>query len=73
MVEGGRHGGDGATPGPVTMRVAEVRRRPGGDGEPEKTVILLREAPGERRLCIWVGASRPSRSPSPRGRRAARP
>jgi RNA polymerase sigma factor (sigma-70 family) len=42
--------------GPVTMRVAEVRRRPGGDGEPEKTVLLLREAAGERRLCIWVGA-----------------
>jgi bifunctional DNase/RNase len=42
--------------GPVTMRVAEVRRRPGGDGQPEKTVVLLREAAGERRLCIWVGA-----------------
>ena len=42
--------------GPVTMRVAEVRRQPEEDGRPEKTVIVLSEAAGERRLCIWVGA-----------------
>jgi RNA polymerase sigma-70 factor (ECF subfamily) len=44
------------TTGPVTMRVTEVRRQPGEEGRPEKTAILLQEAAGERRLCIWVGA-----------------
>jgi RNA polymerase sigma-70 factor (ECF subfamily) len=43
------------TTGPVTMRVAEVRRQPGEGERPEKTAILLTEAAGERRLCIWVG------------------
>jgi RNA polymerase sigma-70 factor (ECF subfamily) len=42
--------------GPVTMRVAEVRRQPEEEGRPEKTAILLSETAGERRLCIWVGA-----------------
>ena len=42
--------------GPVPMRVAEVRRQPKEEGRPEKTAILLSEAAGERRLCIWVGA-----------------
>jgi bifunctional DNase/RNase len=44
------------TTGPVTMRVTEVRRRPGDAGRPEKTAILLAEEAGERRLSIWVGA-----------------
>jgi RNA polymerase sigma factor (sigma-70 family) len=44
------------TTGPVTMRVAEVRRQPAEGDRPEKTAILLEEAAGERRLCIWVGA-----------------
>jgi RNA polymerase sigma factor (sigma-70 family) len=42
--------------GPVPMRVAEVRRRPGEGDRPDKTAILLAEEGGERRLCIWVGA-----------------
>ncbi|HET9291139.1 MAG TPA: bifunctional nuclease domain-containing protein [Actinomycetes bacterium] len=42
--------------GPVTLGVAEVRRQPEEEGRPEKTAILLSEAAGERRLCIWVGA-----------------
>jgi RNA polymerase sigma factor (sigma-70 family) len=44
------------TTGPVTMRVTEVRRQPAEGERPEKTAILLEEAAGERRLCIWVGA-----------------
>jgi RNA polymerase sigma factor (sigma-70 family) len=44
------------TTGPVTMRVTEVRRQPGADGQAEKTAILLQEEAGERRLSIWVGA-----------------
>ena len=44
------------TTGPVTMRVTEVRRQPGEGEQPEKTVILLQEEAGERRLGIWVGA-----------------
>jgi RNA polymerase sigma factor (sigma-70 family) len=44
------------TTGPLTMRVAEVRRQPGEEGRPDQTAILLREEAGERRLCIWVGA-----------------
>jgi RNA polymerase sigma-70 factor, ECF subfamily len=44
------------TTGPVTMRVAEVRRQPGEGERPDKTAILLQEEGGERRLCIWVGA-----------------
>jgi RNA polymerase sigma factor (sigma-70 family) len=44
------------TTGPVTMRVTEVRRQPGEGERPEKTVILLTEEAGERRLGIWVGA-----------------
>jgi len=43
------------TTGPVTMRVTEVRRRPGDGERPEKTAILLSEEAGERRLSIWVG------------------
>jgi RNA polymerase sigma factor (sigma-70 family) len=43
------------TTGPVTMRVTEVRRRPGDAEQPEKTAILLAEEAGERRLSIWVG------------------
>jgi RNA polymerase sigma factor (sigma-70 family) len=43
------------TTGPVTMRVTEVRRQPGDAERPEKTVILLAEEAGERRLSIWVG------------------
>ena len=45
------------TTGPVAMRVTEVRRQAGEGARPDKTVILLREAAGERRLCIWVGGS----------------
>ena len=44
------------TTGPVAMRVTEVRRQAGEGEQPEKTVILLREEAGERRLAIWVGA-----------------
>jgi bifunctional DNase/RNase len=44
------------TTGPVTMRVAEVRRQPGEGERPDKTAILLQEEGGERRLGIWVGA-----------------
>jgi len=44
------------TTGPVTMRVAEVRRQPGEGERPDKTAILLKEEAGERRLSIWVGA-----------------
>jgi len=44
------------TTGPVTMRVTEVRRKPGEGERPEKTAILLQEEAGERRLGIWVGA-----------------
>jgi RNA polymerase sigma factor (sigma-70 family) len=43
------------TAGPVAMRVTEVRRQAGQGTQPEKTVILLQEEAGERRLCIWVG------------------
>ena len=44
------------TTGPVTMRVTEVRRQPGEGERPDKTVVLLTEEAGERRLSIWVGA-----------------
>jgi RNA polymerase sigma factor (sigma-70 family) len=44
------------TTGPVAMRVTEVRRQAAEGEEPEKTVILLTEEAGERRLGIWVGA-----------------
>ncbi|HEX8582254.1 MAG TPA: bifunctional nuclease domain-containing protein [Acidimicrobiales bacterium] len=44
------------TTGPVAMRVTEVRRQAGQGDQPEKTVILLEEEAGERRLGIWVGA-----------------
>ena len=44
------------TTGPVTMRVTEVRRKPGEGERPEKTAILLQEEAGPRRLGIWVGA-----------------
>jgi bifunctional DNase/RNase len=44
------------TTGPVTMRVTEVRRQAGEGEQLEKTVILLTEEAGERRLGIWVGA-----------------
>jgi bifunctional DNase/RNase len=44
------------TTGPVAMRVTEVRRQAGEGERPEKTVILLQEEAGERRLGIWVGA-----------------
>jgi RNA polymerase sigma factor (sigma-70 family) len=44
------------TTGPVPMRVTEVRRQAGEGERPEKTVILLTEEAGERRLGIWVGA-----------------
>jgi RNA polymerase sigma factor (sigma-70 family) len=44
------------TTGPVTMRVTEVRRKPGEGERPEKTAILLQEEAGARRLGIWVGA-----------------
>jgi len=44
------------TTGPVAMRVTEVRRQAADGEQPEKTVILLREEAGERRLGIWVGA-----------------
>jgi RNA polymerase sigma-70 factor (ECF subfamily) len=43
------------TTGPVAMRVTEVRRQAGEGTQPEKTVILLTEEAGERRLGIWVG------------------
>jgi RNA polymerase sigma-70 factor (ECF subfamily) len=43
------------TTGPVTMRVTEVRRQAGEGERPEKTVLLLQEEAGERRLGIWVG------------------
>jgi RNA polymerase sigma-70 factor (ECF subfamily) len=43
------------TTGPVAMRVTEVRRQAGAGDRPDKTVILLQEAAGERRLGIWVG------------------
>jgi len=43
------------TTGPVAMWVTEVRRQAGEGDQPEKTVILLREEGGERRLGIWVG------------------
>src|SRR4029453_5306608 len=46
----------GTTTGPVAMRVTEVRRQAAEGEQPEKTVILLREEAGERRLGIWVGA-----------------
>ena len=45
----------GTAAGPVTMRVTEVRRQPASGDRPEKTVILLDEPAGKRRLCIWVG------------------
>jgi len=45
------------TTGPVAMRVTEVRRQAADGEQPEKTVLLLREEAGERRLGIWVGAS----------------
>jgi hypothetical protein len=45
----------GTATGPVTMRVTEVRRQPASGDRPEKTVILLDEQAGKRRLCIWVG------------------
>jgi RNA polymerase sigma factor (sigma-70 family) len=41
--------------GPVRMRVAEVRRQPATQDGPEKTVVLLDEEAGERRLAIWIG------------------
>jgi len=44
------------TIGPVAMRVTEVRRQAGDGEQPEKTVLLLTEEAGERRLGIWVGA-----------------
>jgi RNA polymerase sigma factor (sigma-70 family) len=44
------------TTGPVAMRVTEVRRQAADGEQPEKTVILLQEEAGERRLGIWVGA-----------------
>jgi RNA polymerase sigma factor (sigma-70 family) len=44
------------TTGPVPMRVTEVRRQATDGERPEKTVILLAEEAGERRLGIWVGA-----------------
>jgi RNA polymerase sigma-70 factor, ECF subfamily len=43
------------TTGPVPMRVTEVRRQAGEGERPEKTVILLEEEAGERRLGLWVG------------------
>jgi RNA polymerase sigma factor (sigma-70 family) len=43
------------TTGPVTMRVAEVRRQPGAGERPDKTAVLLQEEGGARRLGIWVG------------------
>ena len=43
------------TTGPVTMRVTEVRRQPGGDGRPAKTAILLDEEAGGGGGGIWVG------------------
>jgi bifunctional DNase/RNase len=43
------------TTGPVTMRVAEVRRQPGEGERPEKVAVLLQEEGGARRLGIWVG------------------
>lgn len=45
----------GTATGPVAMRVTEVRRRPAGGDQLEKTAILLDEEAGERRLGIWVG------------------
>jgi RNA polymerase sigma factor (sigma-70 family) len=45
----------GTATGPVAMRVTEVRRQPASGDRPEKTAILLDEAAGKRRLCIWVG------------------
>jgi RNA polymerase sigma-70 factor (ECF subfamily) len=39
----------------VEMRVADVRRAPGGDEAPARHVILLEEVGGSRRLPIWVG------------------
>jgi len=43
------------TTGPVAMRVTEVRHQAAEGEQPEKTVILLTEEAGERRLGIWVG------------------
>jgi RNA polymerase sigma-70 factor (ECF subfamily) len=40
----------------VEMRVADVRRAPGGDQAPARHVIVLEEVGGSRRLPIWVGA-----------------
>jgi RNA polymerase sigma factor (sigma-70 family) len=46
----------GTATGPVAMRVTEVRRQPAGGDRPEKTVIVLDEPGGRRRLAIWVGS-----------------
>jgi RNA polymerase sigma factor (sigma-70 family) len=46
----------GTAAGPVAMRVTEVRRQAADGDRPEKTVIVLDEQAGQRRLCIWVGA-----------------
>lgn len=40
----------------VEMRVADVRRAPGGGEAPARHVIVLQEVGGSRRLPIWVGA-----------------
>jgi RNA polymerase sigma factor (sigma-70 family) len=40
----------------VEMRVADVRRAPGGDQAPARHVVVLEEVGGSRRLPIWVGA-----------------
>jgi RNA polymerase sigma factor (sigma-70 family) len=53
--EGEDHVTTATTTGPVAMRVTEVRRQAGEGERPEKTVILLAEEAGERRLGIWVG------------------
>jgi RNA polymerase sigma factor (sigma-70 family) len=39
----------------VSMRVADVRRRPAAEEHPERFVVLLRETDGDRTLPIWIG------------------
>jgi bifunctional DNase/RNase len=46
----------GTATGPVAMRVTEVRRQAAGGDRPEKTVVVLDEESGRRRLAIWVGS-----------------
>jgi RNA polymerase sigma factor (sigma-70 family) len=39
----------------VTMRIADVRQLPADGDIPERCVVVLEEAEGDRRLPIWIG------------------